>query len=177
MILARERNVRGIRHKQADGRKAGLSATEQKALAALRDLPGGAMSRCADVLHDQHFRCHRGAMTVNGYKVVFGNDGFDPTGDEAIRSQREVVRLVRTINEVNKVWNLPILRITGFGVSSCGYTWAMRIETGYISWEEFLEMAVWDAWFRVCGGGIEGHPWPKRLKQAIRQMFYQPARN
>lgn len=156
---------------------AGLSAAEQRVLARLRDLPGGALSRCADLLHDKLFHAHRGAMTVNGHKVVFGNDGFDSTGDGDFRSQREVVRVAKTIDQITKVWGLPIFTITGFGLSSCGYTWALRVETDYFAWDDILDTAVWDAWFRVWGGGIECHPWPKRLKQEIRQMFYPALQN
>ncbi len=61
-------------------------------------------------------------MTVNGYKVVFGNDGFAPDGDDQanLRTQREVIRLVQAINEINTVWKRPVVKITGFGLSSCG---------------------------------------------------------
>ncbi len=56
-------------------------------------------------------------------------------------------------------------------------TWAMRIETGYFAWDNILDTAVWDAWFRSCSEAVKIHPWPKRLKQEIRQMFYVAARN
>jgi hypothetical protein len=112
-------------------------------------------------------------MTINGYKIVFGNDGFGPGEDgNDLRSQLEVVRVVRTIHQITKVWNRPVFTITGFGVSSCGYTWAMRVETGYFAWDNILDTAVWDAWFRASGAGLEGHPWPKRLREEIRHMFY-----
>jgi hypothetical protein len=155
-----------------------LSAAERQILTGLQDLPSEAARRCADVLHDEHFRLHRGAMTVNGYRIVFGNDGFtlDGEGQNSLRSQREVVRVVRAINQITKVWDRPVFKITGFGVSSCGYTWAMRVETGYFAWDDILDTVVWDAWFRASSNGVEGHPWPHRLTHDIRHMFYPAAR-
>jgi hypothetical protein len=114
-------------------------------------------------------------MTINGHKIVFGNDGFGPGEDgNDLRSQLEVVRVFKAIQHINTFWKTPVFRVTGFGLSSCGYTWAMRIETGYVAWDETLNTAVWGAWFRACGSGLEGHPWPKRLGQEIRHMFYVP---
>jgi hypothetical protein len=154
-----------------------LTAADQRILAELGDFPSKAASRCANLLNDEHCGVHRGAMTINGYKIVFGNDGFGPGEDgNDIRSQLEVVRVVKTIHQITKVWNRPIFEITGFGLSSCGSTWALRVETGYSAWDNILDTAVWDAWFRACGSGLEGHPWPKRLRDEIRHMFYVPSK-
>lgn len=85
--------------------------------------------------------------------------------------------MVKAINQINKVWNCPVFKITGFGVSSSGYTWAIRVETGYVAWENILDTAVWDAWFQTPEKGVGNHPWPNRLAQEIRQMFYRAARS
>lgn len=113
-------------------------------------------------------------MTVNGYKVVFGNDGFNPDdADDDIRSRLEVVKVVQAIERINKFWKGPVFEITGFGLSEGSYTWALRVETNYFNWSGILNTAVWDAWFRACGS--KGHPFPNRLRQEIRRMLIRRA--
>jgi len=153
-----------------------LSRKEQDNLDSLSSLPSKAVSRCADVLHNDYFRYHRGTMILNGYKLVFGNDGFNPDGSEDdIRSRLEVVKVVQAIERINKFWGCEVFKITGFGLSEDRYTWALRVETGYFDWGSVLEAAVWDSWFRATGLAPENHPFPNRLRQEIRQMFFRHA--
>ena len=158
------------------GGRVRLTAADQRVLDGLLDLPGRAVSRCADVLHDRYMRFHRGARMIGGHKVVYGNDGFTLQDDkDRPRSQLEVVRVAKTIEHINEFWEAPVYKINGFGLSSSGYTWAMRVETGYFAWDNILDTVVWDAWFRVCYPDGKGHPFPNRLRQEIRQMFWRAA--
>jgi len=153
-----------------------LSQRAQVILGLLSGLPSKAVSRCADVLHNDYFRYHRGTMILNGYKLVFGNDGFNPDGSEDdIRSRLEVVKVVQAIERINKFWGCEVFKITGFGLSEDRYTWALRVETGYFDWGSVLEAAVWDSWFRATGLAPKNHPFPNRLRQEIRQMFFRHA--
>ncbi|MHB0958233.1 MAG: hypothetical protein ACYC0X_12205 [Pirellulaceae bacterium] len=150
-----------------------LNRRAQGTLDRLFVLPREVVNRCADVLHDHYFQYHRGTMKVNGYKVVFGNDGFKPdNADEDIRSRLEVVKVVQTIRQINAFWKRPIFKITGFGLSEGSYTWALRVKTSYFNWDGILSTAVWDAWLRACGSV---HPFPNRLRQEIRRMFIRRA--
>ena len=154
--------------------KKSLSRKAQGTLDRLFSLPRHAVNRCADVLHDRFFQYHRGTMIVNGYKVVFGNDGFNPDGaEDDIRSRLEVVKVVQTIERINAFWKRPIFEITGFGLSEDSYTWALRVETGYFNWDGILDTTVWDAWCRACG--LDVHPFPNRLRQEIHRMFIRRA--
>lgn len=145
-----------------------LSRKAQGILDRLFGLPRNAVNRCADVLLDRFSEYHRGAMIVNGYKVVFGNDGFNPDDvEDDLRSRLEVVKVVQAIERINALCNRPVFEITGFGLSEDSYTWALRVETGYFNWDGILTTAVWDAWFRACGSA---HPFPNRLRQQIRRL-------
>lgn len=150
-----------------------LSRKAQGTLDRLFALPREAVNRCADVLHDRHFQYHRGAMTVNGYKVVFGNDGFNPDdSDDDIRSRLQVVKVVQAIERINAFWNRPVFKITGFGLSEGSYTWALRVETDYFNWDGILDTVVQDAWLRASGWC---RPVPNRLRQEICRMFIRHA--
>lgn len=162
------------RGRQAMIRVIALKSGDRQVLDHLQtSVPSKAVARCADMLKSDYFRFHRGAMTVRGYKIVFGNDGFSVDKECDLRSQLEVVRVVRTINRINTVWKQPVIQITGFGLCCDGYSWAMRIKTDYFNWAGILDTAVWDAWFRACAQvtGRNVHPFPGRLEYEIQHMY------
>lgn len=156
----------------SENKRMRLTAADQRVLDELRRLPSNAVSRCANLIHDHNFSAHRGTTQIGRYKLIFGNDGFTPQdGSDDQRSRVEVVRVVKAIQRINDYWKSPLMKITGFGLSSDGgYTWAMRVETLHFAWADVLDTAVWDAWFRACGGGKTWHPFPNRLRQEIRRM-------
>lgn len=173
----------GVLKQRGHGKVARVAAFNRANQGILDDLQTRlwrkAVSRCAEVLNSDYFRFHRGTMAIRGYKVIFGNDGFRMDGkDDDIRSQLQVVRLVRTIDRINKVWRWPVIQITGFGLCCHGYSWAMRVKTNYFNWDGILNTAVWDAWFRACAQvtGQNVHPFPRRLEYEIQHMYIRSAR-
>ncbi len=156
-----------------------LKKADRLLLAHLQnDFPSKAVNRCAEVLNSDYCHYHRGAMTLRGHKIVFGNDGFIVDKDADQRSKLEVVRLVRTIDRINNFWRTPIIQISGFGLCCSGFSWAMRVKTDYFNWDGILNTAVWDAWFRACAQvtGQNVHPYPRRLTDEIQHMYHRSAR-
>jgi hypothetical protein len=68
---------------------------------------------CAREMHN----CHRGAFSIDGTTVVFGNDGYGT--DERSRLVLDLLR--QDLDDLQ-------LRELGFAASADGYTWAVLVE-------------------------------------------------
>jgi hypothetical protein len=126
-------------------------------------------SKAANRIFDQAFEAHRGATPwrVQGYAVIFGNDGYE-TDDPRKRAQQEVAYVRRRLADAG----IPEI---AFGTSDEDhYTWAMIVRTDDIAW---LEDVIWAGW-NVANGdepetidGYRVYQTKERLASCVDELF------
>ena len=100
----------------------------------------------ADFAFHGMIQAHRGAFTLQGMTLIFGNDGYE--GDEGeLCSQREV-ELFREVLAEEKIKEIA------FATSGGGYTWAMVLEGEH----DWVYDVIASCWLQACDE-LRGDDW------------------
>jgi hypothetical protein len=128
------------------------------------------LNKLANRIQERHFPAHRGVVPLAGGKLLFfGNDGYRTEDGGDPRTKAEV-------NDVRAWLKEQGFAETGWGLSDCGYTWALLAK---LPDEETLEAvyepatkALWGAWDRANGGpgNIDSFQWGVAESHVIALM-------